>query len=449
MAQITYTNPNARRKRVRYTGSKTIKEGEPLCYAYQSTKNWFGYSDSAGAAGDTTAEGYQNEGKYIYVENPISVDSTTATWTQATKILTDNGAEFDNLQVGMFVSVASETDSDIDGVWEITAQSAADNTITLGNMTDAEAAAVTDAISDVTVKIDNIHSFAGVVAAGGWVGKTGPCELDIYVPNGAIVPVRNDQNCTNGRTILAIHSNEQHLTAPFEAGGRAVAVAYETVDTATTTGLCLAKLDPNMFIFQKGNGAALLVDDEDTGNIMPNQLWAGTAQASGLFSAFQIKGYQTAGNASTWDYGLALNSNADFSGGTITAHACGNGLWLNLGEVTISGGSIVHAARCGVYEGGDCTFTSCSILSALALTVQVATDPGTGFCQIYFRNDGAQALDAMFIAASAGAVLATACGADEAAHVIGFDGDSTTLKIPFIIDGTTYYGSFPPPLFLI
>jgi len=46
--------------------------------------------------------------------------------------------------------------------------------------------------------------------------------------------------------------------------GRAVAVAWETVDCATTTGLCLAKLDENMFIYQKGDAVRLEVDDEDT-----------------------------------------------------------------------------------------------------------------------------------------------------------------------------------------
>ena len=33
----------------------------------------------------------------------------------------------------------------------------------------------------------------------------------------------------------------------------------------------------------------------------------------------------------------------------------------------------------------------------------------------------------------------SASGADEAAHVIGFDGDGTTRKIPVLIDSTTYY----------
>jgi len=182
----------------------------------------------------------------------------------------------------------------------------------------------------------------------------------------------------------------------------------------------------------------LEVDDEDAGNMMVNQIIVGTSQASGLFSALQIKAYVTAGNPSSWDYGLALNVSADIAGGTLTAGFNASGHWLNMGAGTCNGGHY-SALRAGIYEGGDCTMTSLATLAALSLAVNVATDPGTGFCQIYCRNDGAQALDAFIIAESAAAMKATACGADEAAHVIGFDGDSTTLKFPVIIGGTTYY----------
>ena len=266
MDNLTAGNPAAHRVRVYYTGSDTLHEGEALCYSFKTTKNWWGGSVSNGevTASERVVEGYHNPSKYICVESPMRASTTTATWTQATKLLTDDGAEFDNLQVGMFVSVASATDDDIDGNWEITAQSAAANTITLGGMTDAEAALVTDAIADVTVQIDNTSSVAGVVAKGGWCGKAGPRVIDIYVANGAVVPVRNDQNCVLGRTILAVHSNEQFLTAPHADYARPIAIAWETVDTATTTGLCLAKLDPNMFIHQMGDDTSLIVDDEDT-----------------------------------------------------------------------------------------------------------------------------------------------------------------------------------------
>lgn len=349
------TNSNADRKRVYYTEASTIYEGMPVCYEFDATANVLHYDKGAGGdvtsqtSPTTTAEGNQNEGKFMRVEDPDA---------------------------------------------------------------------------------DNISAFAGVVAGESYAGLTGPRWLDIYVPNGAIVPVRTNQNCTVGKTILAVHTAEQALTAPFEAAGRAVAVAWETVDRSggTSDGICLAKLDRNLFIYQKGDAVRLEVDDEDTGNMMVNQIIVGTSQASGLFSAFQIKSYVTAGNPGSWDYGLALNVSADIAGGTITNGFNGSGHWLNIGAGVLNGGHY-SALRAGIYEGGAATMTSLASLAALSLAVQVATDPGTGFCQIYCRNDGAQAIDAFIIAESAGAVL----------FVADTTGTNQSGYFPIIIGGTTHY----------
>ena len=397
MAQLSYTDPLRQRKAVWYTGSDTLYEGEPLCYSFKTTRNWCGYSDSSNAVGDTTAEGSLNEGKYMYVESPMRASTTTATWTQATKLLTDNGAEFDNLHVGMFVSVASETDSDIDGNYEITAQSAANNTITLGNMTDAVAATVTDAISDVTVKIDNISAFAGVVAAGGWCGQAGPRMVEIFIPNGAVVPVRNDQNCVLGRTILAINSNEQHLTAPLTSNARPVAIAWETVDTATTTGLALAKLDPNIFIYQKGDNAALLVDDEDTGEMIANRIDVEFSQATGNCMALSVKGTSSAGAASN-GYGLALYVQADITA-TPSTHTGGSSHWMN-----ITGGTPacnLYALEVGVYHE-TAEMSSCSVYAA---SFRTQIDDGCSKQYMFhFQADGSDKPDGLFYAYNAAAV---------------------------------------------
>ena len=269
MDNLTAGNPVAHRVRVYYDGSSTIEEGMPVCYNYLTTQNWYGGSvadTGEVTASEVTAEGSHNKGKYLYVSNPICCNSTTGTWSQSAKTIDDDGDELDNLQVNMMVSLASATDSDIDGNWRITAVNATDNTITLGDMTAAEVAAITDAIADVTVKIDNIHAFAGVVAKGGWVGKTGPQVVDIYVPNGAIVPVKTVlASTTAGRTILSVVSATQTLGNPttdapdFESDSdtdtagqidsRPVAIAAETISSA---GLVLAKLDDRLFLYQGG-----------------------------------------------------------------------------------------------------------------------------------------------------------------------------------------------------
>ena len=431
MDNLTAGNPVAHRVRVYYTGDDTLKEGEPLCYSFKTTKNWWGGSvsdEGAVTASVTAAEGTQNASKYMSVESPLRLSLSSDTPADGSKTITGSTTDFDTLHVGMFVAISG---SDVTaGNYEITAISRStesgvtNSTITLGNMDDA-----TGSTADVATVIDNISGFAGVVAKGGWVGKAGPRVIDIYVPNGAIVPVRSDQNCTLGRTILAVHTNEQHLTAPYELAGKVVAIAWETVDTATTTGLVLAKLDPNMFIHQKGDVTSLLVDDEDTGDNAVNQINVNFIQTSGRATAFQIRAFASAGFPRCWDYGLAMDISADLSGAAITDSFNASGHWLNIGASTITGGSNLSALRAGVYEGGGATFTSVGSLAPLSLAVQVATDPSARLGMIYCRNDGAQAIDGFIIAES---TTALAFSADTS-------GVNQTGAFPIIIGTTTHY----------
>lgn len=287
---LTAGNPRAHRVRLYYTESSTIYEGMPVCYEFDATTNWFGGSVSKGAvtATTTTAEGSQNEGKYIRVEDPDA---------------------------------------------------------------------------------DNIHAFAGVVAKGGWCGTTGPKSIDVYVPNGAIVPVRTDQNCTVGRTILAVHTAEQHLTCPLESAARPVAVAWETVDCATTTGLTLARLDPNIFINQKGDASALLVDDEDTGTTFVNQIKIESAQTSANFCAFSVQSTCSAGAGSD-GYGASLYVQGDLTGVAAT-HWNPFGCWANITGGTQTGCHFT-VAEFGIYASGA-NLAACSSLSCITLRNQVSS----------------------------------------------------------------------------
>lgn len=180
---LTGGNPLAHRIRVYFEGGATVLEGMPVCYNYDTTDNWHGGSMTLGVVTETgtTAEGAQNEGKYIRVELPGD-----------------------------------------------------------GNL---------------------IH-FAGVVAKGSpGVGKAGPAAIDIYVPNGAIVPVLCDVDTTTGVTILCIQEGEEELG--FSNGistSRPVAIAMETEDgLGGTADITLAKLDPNLFLYQTLDGTAMSI----------------------------------------------------------------------------------------------------------------------------------------------------------------------------------------------
>jgi len=155
------------KKRVLYEGTDTIYEGMALCYNQDTTDNILGYDKGAGGHPEaqttptTTAEGYQNEGKFLRVEKPAAA---------------------------------------------------------------------------------NIPFFAGVVAPGSWCGTTGDgaTDLDIFIPNGAIVPVRGTDSFTIGDPIYLAAADYEFTNVP-QVGGYC-GVAMETVDRSSTEGLLLAVL---------------------------------------------------------------------------------------------------------------------------------------------------------------------------------------------------------------
>ena len=187
LSRFSYVNPAAEKIRVLYEGTSVIREGMPVCFNYDTTDNVDGYDSGAGAAQATTAEGNQNEGKYIRVEDPT---------------------------------------------------------------------------------VTNLAFFAGVVAGKEHEGVTGTGEkwIEIYVPNGAIVPVKTVLTATVvGRTLLAINSGTTTFgnpttdvpnyatTSSGDTAGtidaRIVAIAEETISSA---GLVLARLDNGLFAYQGG-----------------------------------------------------------------------------------------------------------------------------------------------------------------------------------------------------
>ncbi len=161
--QFGTNTPSLRKMRLYYEGTSTIYEGMPVCYNYDTTTNILGWdNDASQAKGTTTDEGYQNEGKFLRVENP------------------------------------------------------------------AEA---------------NFNWFAGVVAQGGYCGKVGPKWVDVYEPNGAIMPIRTNASTTVGVTSLGIGDGLQYFAICTGDGDPVpCALAEETVDRSGTNGIVLAKV---------------------------------------------------------------------------------------------------------------------------------------------------------------------------------------------------------------
>jgi len=159
-------NTDAKRKRVYYEGTDTIYEGMPLCYNHDTTDNIYGYDKGAGGLAisqstpNTTAEGSQNEGKWLRVEAP---------------------------------------------------------------------------------SLDNQNFLAGVVAGTSEVGKVGPRWLDVYIPNGAIVPVRTDRS-VEINDFAYLEPDEDDIPNAGTAGGPVIGIFEETIDRSSTAGLALCKL---------------------------------------------------------------------------------------------------------------------------------------------------------------------------------------------------------------
>jgi len=204
----------------------------------------------------------------------------------------------------------------------------------------------------------NIQWFAGVVAKGGWCGKTTSATagvgqlLDIYVPNGAIVPVRAGIGCTAGRTVLSVIAATQYLGHSLSATeARPVAIVEETVDRSTA-GLILAKLDPNLFIYQDSTGSALLVGTGATAaaaSQVVNRINVSSAQTAGRFTALDIQAAVTSTCVGT-GYGIALYTQTDISG-ILGGQSAGVSHWTNIN----AGGDLTHeyyALEVGIYESG-------------------------------------------------------------------------------------------------
>lgn len=390
MDNLTACNPVAHRIRVFFNEtSTTIYQGMPVCYAFDTTTNWFGGSVSNGevTATTTTSEGSQNEGKYIYVESPDA---------------------------------------------------------------------------------DNIHAFAGVVAPGGWCGTTTSSSkgkvVDIYVPNGAIVPVRADCECTVGRTILCVNTGDSAMNC----NGRPVAIAAETDATLdSTAGLVLATLDPSRFIWQRGDAASLILDDDEaTTTTIMNHIYLTNSQTANSFVPLMVQSTHDGNTSAACNqYGILNYVSLE---GTYDQTGYHRALLSQLNITgTLNGG--LHAAAAMAQLSGTPTFTNWESLSGLwvdcAITgVDNGGDPpsatsGQGdYSLVRLTNNGGSediigevffvyggyGIDKLFQfdtclnggAANEHFIYPLGTGADK---VITSGTTGTTLKVKCDVDGTSYY----------
>jgi len=285
----------------------------------------------------------------------------------------------------------------------------------------------------------NQQWFAGVVAKGGWCGKTTASDstgvmIDIYVPNGAVVPVRADISCTTFRSILCLEDSSQALTRLYSSSytTRPVAVAMETVNR-TTAGLILAKLDPNIFIQQTDPAGKLICSGAGAGDATLNSINVTEGYTSGSFCAFEIKSEHTGGSESS--YGLSFMARAVVSAAA-TARSCAAGIRLNLtgGTQTMP----LTALRVQLSANSDVIMTGIHNYGAsvLNLVAQVSTTDDVKadlFNWIFIENDGTQTPDSFIYTKTAGELGDHASAGNAPAWAAG------DRMIPVILGPTKYY----------
>jgi len=364
------TNTNARKKRVYYTEESDIYEGMPVCYEFDATANVLNYDKEAGgdapsqSSPSTTAEGYQNEGKFLRVEDPDS---------------------------------------------------------------------------------DNIHAFAGVVAGTSHSNTAGPRWLDIYIPNGAVVPVRTDASTTVGVTVLGIASGSTLCAS----GGRPVALACETVNRSNINGITLAKLDPNMFgLYQNGVGSGQTFNGLTgaVANTLKNVFANTSGSTCNLLVHTTVNG-ELAASHNEWSVlgYLAVS-------GSITAAGYSRAVLAQ----TVMSGTINHggAVACGLHAQitGTVTNTLAQRCAAAIFEYGLSENPNTGDADVIFLYaNGAEDVDSyvhMWGDGERASVIwkFSGCGGLSTSALIKLMGTGgmwtntgSWMQIPIDINGTTYY----------
>jgi len=360
---------------VYFEGETTIYEGMPVCYNYDTTDNWLGVASvdftttaSSVTESGTTAEGAQNEGKFIRVEIPSA---------------------------------------------------------------------------------SNLGHFAGVVAGADHEGETGPKAIDIYIPNGAVVPVRCDVDTSTGVTILAMTSGEEELGF-LAADSRPIAVAWEDEDgLGAAPGITLAKLDPGMFSFNYGTSSGAYAESPGTYPVNYQYVEFTSVAPTVCFiqdNRMLYDGVMASGQLTIENIYLHFTGTNSAVGATYLrpVMSC-----LHLDGCTLTSAAACYAAVHAQLGGTPTSFTNADQVCALWVEAAVGKSPGLGRYSAFYVNGGTTgdgSVDQIFYFKVQNCdYFAKFINMEGGAHtpIAAMTGDHTTgatdraLKV--IVDATTYY----------
>ena len=325
----------------------------------------------------------------------------------------------------------------------------------------------------------NFFWFAGVVDEGSWVGKAGPCQLNVLIPNGAIVPVRCKVSTTVGVTALGLSNGLTYLDAcTGDNDPVPVATAMETVNRSSTEGLVLARLDGVTPQVTAMNALFAPRRHVATGDAAGIRVYLDSLFTSSGATGPRTYGLYITGDRGS-DYALTTAGCDDAAIRVNTTNYAVNGEvfnWRGLNvRIANRGGGVVGELSNTItafVDDDDSDGTETAIIKALALeTYQESPDTPDemGVLDVCVCREGGVATTEYGIqirtrgtinVAVNAAIRLTKDATDhgfvnlfnietdavdfaaatvEAAHVLGFDGDGTAVQIPIVVNGATYY----------
>jgi len=282
---------------------------------------------------------------------------------------------------------------------------------------------------------DNEEAFAGIVKVLGPKAGADGDMVEIWVPNGAMLPCYVEADCVVRRTPLYVKSGSYYLN---DDGSKIVGLAQETI-TRTTAGLCWAKVDRQLNL----NAISTVYLPAASGDARIKQLQlrsdstVGTSiKAYNLYGAFCGAGTGgcDAGFVSvTVDHKATSNANAIIAikGEARVRAVDGVAVVLSADKNLIG---VMAAAGCPDAAG----VTMTGNVYALHCKLAMSTDNAGNAAQILFEHTGGNNVDFLFEAMFAASINASEFAVANG-NVGAFDGDAFIYQIPIDIAGTTYY----------
>ena len=148
---------------------------------------------------------------YSYNSEPLLVKK---------RVLFKPATSSDTLKAGQVVCYNNDITTDIDGA-----------TVAAGTTNPGRSLIVEKPASG------NLLFVAGIVCPES-DGAVDGDQINIYILNGADIPVYTDANCTNGTTILAAKAGTYNVSASA-TGTVQIGIAKDTINRSVTNGLCL------------------------------------------------------------------------------------------------------------------------------------------------------------------------------------------------------------------